>query len=185
MLLRLHAILIYVSANLANMPATMTPHSPREKTSTSDDLADNPYFEDTHTLNHSESRENASRLMDDLELLRAERLASREEKDEAGRPRSRSLHPHRHRPEAPPEDAFDTLTAQPQIPQTKVEGKPTLVTKLFKSLRRFPRAIRYFVYVSVPLTQCGSSHYPPLMDIFPSTSGTRIDGSDSVKRQFR
>lgn len=150
MLLHLHAILICVSANLATTPIAMiTPHSPRAKTSTSDDLADNTlFFEDTHTLHQSESQENASRLMDDLELLRAERLASREEKEEASRPRSRSLHPHRHRPEAQPEDAFDTLTAQPQIPQTKPEGKPTVVTKIFKSLRRFPRAIRYFVYVS-------------------------------------
>lgn len=158
-LLHLHAISIYVSANLAAAPtANMTPHSPREKTSTSDDLADNnPFFEDTHTLNQSESQENASRLMDDLELLRAERLASREEREEATRPRSKSLHPHRHRPEAPPEDAFDTLTAQPQIPQTKPEGKPTVITKLFKSLRRFPRPIRYFVYVSTSRhSQCGS-----------------------------
>lgn len=129
----------------------MTLHSPRGRTSTSEDLVDtNLFYEDTHTLNQSESQENASRLMDDLELLRAERLASREEKEEAGRPRSRSLHPHRHRPEAPPEDAFDTLTAQPQIPQTKPDAPPTILTKLFKSLRRFPRAIRYFVYVRIP-----------------------------------
>lgn len=128
----------------------MTLHSPRGRTSTSEDLIDNNlFYEDTHTLNQSESQENASRLMDDLELLRAERLASREEKEEAGRPRSRSLHPHRHRPEAPPEDAFDTLTAQPQIPQTKPDAPPTVFTKLFKSLRRFPRAIRYFVYVRI------------------------------------
>lgn len=137
----------------------MTLHSPRGRASTSEDLVDNNLFlEDTHTLNQSESQENASRLMDDLELLRAERLASREEKDEASRPRSRSLHPHRHRPEAPPEDAFDTLTAQPQIPQTKPDAPPNVFAKIFKSLRRFPRAIRYFVYVS-----CDASSLKPIL----------------------
>ncbi|KAJ4388690.1 hypothetical protein N0V93_006149 [Gnomoniopsis smithogilvyi] len=121
---------------------------------------------DTHTLNQSESQENASRLMDDLELLRAERLASREEKEEASRPRSRSLHPHRHRPEAPPEDAFDTLTAQPQIPQTKPQVAPNVFAKLFKSLRRFPRAIRYFVY-AIPVAVVLLT--PILLDVYALT----------------
>lgn len=126
----------------------MTPHSPRSKTYSSDGLADsNPFFEDTHTLHQSESQENAHQLMDDLELLRAERVASQESKDEAaGRSRSKSMHRDRHRPAGTPEDVFDTLTAPVQIP-TQAEKKDTVFTKVFKSLRRFPRAIRYFVYV--------------------------------------
>lgn len=115
----------------------------------SQDSAD-PFYEETHTLNgSSESQENATRLMDDLELLRAERIASNQEKDEAGRPRSKSVN-RRHKPEAQPEDAFDALTKAPQIPQTKPAAKPTLVNKLFKEIKRFPRIIRYFVYVSSP-----------------------------------
>lgn len=131
----------------------MPPHlSPRAESSpaASDDLTDitNPFFEDTHTLNQPESQENASQLMDDLELLRAERVASQESKDEAaGRSRSKSMHRDRHRPKGTPEDVFDTLTAQAQIP-SKVEKQDTAFTKVFKILRRFPRAIRYFVYVS-------------------------------------
>lgn len=136
-----HPVLIYVSGLVALLSAVM-PHRDR---SPQDSSAD-PFFEDTYAISHSESQENASRLMDDLELLRAERLASNQEKQEASRPRSKSLN-RRHHPEAPPEDAFDTLTSQPQIPQTKADKKPTLVRKLFNSLKRFPRAVRYFVYV--------------------------------------
>lgn len=95
--------------------------------------------------------------MDDLELLRAERLASREEKEEAAshsHRRSRSVHRNRHKPEGTPEDAFDTLTSQPQIPQTTPTQRPTLVSKLFKKLRRFPRVVRYFVYVRCFVAPC-------------------------------
>lgn len=119
----------------------MAPNS-REST----DSAADAYFEDAHTLNHTESQENASRLMDDLELLRAERMASNDDRE--SRSRSKSVHRNRHNPEPQPEDAFDTLTAQPQIPQTKPDKKPTFVARLFKDLKRFPRIFRYFVYVS-------------------------------------
>lgn len=104
-------------------------------------------YQDHYALARSESQENAHRLMDDLELLRAERVASNQEKQEAARHRSRSAH-RRHHPEAQPDDAFDTLTREPQVPQVKPEKKPTLVGKLFKEIKRFPRVIRYFVYVS-------------------------------------
>lgn len=123
----------------------------------SSDSTTNPFFEDSHTLNHTESQENASRLMDDLELLRAERMASNEERMD--RPRSKSVHRSRHNPEPPPEDAFDTLTAQPQIPQTKPELKPTFVARVFKDIKKFPRVIRYFVYVcTLPEHFCS---FPP------------------------
>lgn len=126
----------------------------------SSDSTTNPFFEDSHTLNHTESQENASRLMDDLELLRAERMASNEERMD--RPRSKSVHRSRHNPEPPPEDAFDTLTAQPQIPQTKPDLKPTVVARIFKDIKKFPRVIRYFVYVCILPDNFGSfSANPP------------------------
>lgn len=124
------------------LPITMAPTSPRRE---SPDSTADPFFEDSHTLNHSESQENATRLMDDLELLRAERMASNDDRD--SRSRSKSLHRSRHNPEPAPEDAFDTLTSQPQIPQTKPDKKPTVVARIFKDLKRFPRVFRYFVYV--------------------------------------
>lgn len=117
-----------------------------------DNSAD-PFQTDAATLSHySDSRENASRLMDDLELLRIERQVSNEEKEkeDASRRRSRSQQHHhadRHKPEAPPEDAFHTLTEPTQLPQISGGPEPTALGKLFKKLRRFPRVVRYFVYV--------------------------------------
>lgn len=94
--------------------------------------------------------------MDDLELLRVERQVSNaeKEKENASRRRSRSQqhhHPDRHNPEAPPEDAFHTLTEPTHLPQISGGPEPTALGKLFKKLRRFPRVVRYFLYVSVLL----------------------------------
>lgn len=119
-----------------------------------DDSAD-PFHTDAATLSHysDTTRENANRLMDDLELLRVERQVSNaeKEKENASRRRSRSQqfhhHPDRHNPEAPPEDAFHTLTEPTQLPQISGGPEPTALGKLFKKLRRFPRVVRYFVYV--------------------------------------
>lgn len=116
-----------------------------------DNSAD-PFQTDAATLSHySDSRENANRLMDDLELLRIERQVSNaeKEKENASRRRSRSQHHHqdRHKPEAAPEDAFHTLTEPTQLPQISGGPEPTALGKLFKKLRRFPRVVRYFVYV--------------------------------------
>lgn len=108
------------------------------------------YSSDTQTLHHADSQENASRLMDDLELLQAERIASNREREEAagGRPRSKSVHQrNRHHPVAEPEDEFHTLT-EPHIPQVAPPPETNPVGKLFKRVRKFPRIIRYFLYVS-------------------------------------
>lgn len=129
----------------------MAPHSPRDRSRTfsPDDLANsNAFHEDAHTLHQTESQDDAHRIMDELEMLRAERVASQEEKDEAAGRRSKSVaHRDRHRPAGTPEDVFDTLTSHPQIPQAQTDTKPNVFAKVFKILRRFPRAIRYFVYV--------------------------------------
>lgn len=117
-----------------------------------DNSAD-PFQTDAATLSHySDSRENANRLMDDLELLRIERQVSNaeKEKENGSRRRSRSQQHHhqdRHNPAAPPEDAFHTLTEPTQLPQISGGPEPTALGKLFKKLRRFPRVVRYFVYV--------------------------------------
>lgn len=153
-----HLVLIYVSGFVALPSAIMAPPPRRERSP--EDTSTDPFYEDTYALSHSESQENASRLMDDLELLRAERLASNQEKEEASRPRSKSVN-RRHHPEPQPEDAFDTLTSQPQIPQTKPDQKPTLVRKLFTSLKRFPRAVRYFVYVRTDILLLPSARPVP------------------------
>lgn len=117
------------------------------------DTSADPFHTDAATLSHySDSRDNANRLMDDLELLRVERQVSNaeKEKENASRRRSRSQQHHhqdRHKPEAPPEDAFHTLTEPAQLPQISGGPEPTALGKLFKKLRRFPRVVRYFVYV--------------------------------------
>lgn len=115
-----------------------------------------PFQTDAATLSHySDTRDNANaRLMDDLELLRVERQVSNaeKEKENASRRRSRSQHHHhqdRHNPEAPPEDAFHTLTEPTHLPQISGGPEPTALGKLFKKLRRFPRVVRYFLYVSL------------------------------------
>ena len=114
---------------------------------------------DGQTLHRSESRDNASRLMDDLELLRIEQQVSNEERLEeaskAGR-RSSSRQRDRHNPHQEPEDAFHTLT-EPlpmTVPPKDEEKHPTFLTKLYKKLRKFPRAVRYILYV-------GSCSEPP------------------------
>lgn len=145
----LRPVSIYVSGFAILLSITMAPASRESPDSTAD-----PFFEDSHTLNHSESQENASRLMDDLELLRAERMASNDDRE--SRSRSKSVHRNRHNPEPPPEDAFHTLTSQPQIPQAKPDKKPTFLAKVFKDLKKFPRIIRYFVYVCTRSPSCWS-----------------------------
>lgn len=89
--------------------------------------------------------------MDDLELLRAERIASNQERDKAsGRSHSKSAH-NRHHPVPEPEDEFHTLT-EPQIPQTTPKHEPNAVGKIFKKVRKFPRIIRYVLYVSTTIS---------------------------------
>lgn len=122
---------------------------PREPSVDSPNADRDPlYNSDAQTLHHTDSEENASRLMDDLELLRAERIASNQSRDEAsGRARSKSAN-RRHHPVPEPEDEFHTLTTAPQIPQAPPVEQPNAVGKLFKRVRKFPRFIRYFLYVS-------------------------------------
>lgn len=93
----------------------------------------------------SSSREAANRLHDDMELLRAERAVSRQEGDDHDPARRRS----RHKSHAEPvEDAFHTpggpAVAAP-VPSTE-----TWLTRLWASLKKFPRVLRYVVYAIPP-----------------------------------
>lgn len=90
-------------------------------------------------LSPEDSREVANRLHDDLELLRAERVVSHQERDSI-RPRSRRSHHER------VEDAFNTATATPSTPVAPTTMKATWLTKLWLRLKKFPRVLRYVVY---------------------------------------
>lgn len=90
--------------------------------------------------------------MDDLELLRIERQVSNEEreKENAGRRSLNYSHADRHHPHAEPEDAFHTLTEPvPLPPVAKPEKKVTFLGRSWKKLRKFPRVVRYLLYVRV------------------------------------
>ena len=89
-------------------------------------------------LSPIESREAASRLVDDLELLRAERIVSNQE-NEARRSKSRNRH------EAEPEDAFNTVSIQVPNMETK-QKKETFLNKVWVKLKDFPRVLRYTLY---------------------------------------
>lgn len=95
-------------------------------------------------LSPADSREAANRLHDDMELLRAERIVSTQD-HESGRARSRNRSHNNERIE----DAFNTTT--PQVPVAAVTPvKATWLTKLWISLKKFPRVLRYVVYAIPP-----------------------------------
>ena len=95
-------------------------------------------------LSPADSREAANRLHDDMELLRAERIVSTQD-HESGRVRSRNRSHNNERIE----DAFNTTT--PQVPVAGVTPvKATWLTKLWISLKKFPRVLRYVVYAIPP-----------------------------------
>jgi len=90
-----------------------------------------------------ESREEANRLYDDLEVLRAERVVSHQHRTEA-RDRSKN----RSRTEQI-EDTFNrAATSSSSVPSTP--PKSTWLTRLWKSVKKFPRVLRYVVYAIPP-----------------------------------
>ncbi|EAQ90533.1 hypothetical protein CHGG_02468 [Chaetomium globosum CBS 148.51] len=98
---------------------------------------------ETAPLSPRDSREAANRLHDDLELLRAERVVSTQERD-SNRPRSKTRS---HREGV--EDAFNTTTA-PTVVAAPVAAKATWLTKLWRWLKKFPRVLRYILYAIPP-----------------------------------
>ncbi|KAL2127226.1 hypothetical protein VTI74DRAFT_11067 [Chaetomium olivicolor] len=87
-----------------------------------------------------DSREIANKLHDDIELLRAERAVSHQEHDTGSRARSKNRS---HTEQV--EDAFNTTTT-PTTPAAVPPLKTTWLTKLWLSLKKFPRVLRYVVY---------------------------------------
>ncbi|RFU81220.1 mechanosensitive ion channel family [Trichoderma arundinaceum] len=85
-------------------------------------------------------RAEANRLNDDLELLRAERMVSNQEHDQASRSRTKNRH---HNPE--PEDAFNQ-THQEAVPEKK-KNKDAALYKLWLFISKFPRFFRYIIYL--------------------------------------
>ncbi|KAF9877029.1 mechanosensitive ion channel family [Colletotrichum karsti] len=91
------------------------------------------------TVSPSGNREEASRLNDDLELLRAERFVSNQEHE------GKSHHGRTHQGE--PEDVFAT-NANPEPPKPPPEKKAgAFAFAIWKWLRKFPRCFRYTVYM--------------------------------------
>jgi small-conductance mechanosensitive channel len=88
-------------------------------------------------------RADASRLDDDLELLRAERLISHQEHEEMERNRSRPAY-QRHNTEL--EDTFNPGVVEDHKP-VKRRDEDAALYKFWAFLRKFPRFIRYLVYL--------------------------------------
>lgn len=97
---------------------------------------------DIHTndpVSPSGQRAEASRLNDDLELLRAERLISNQVQEEMTSRSKNWSH------NAGPEDAFN----QPTVKETAVKqkNKDAALYKFWLFLKKFPRFVRYLVYL--------------------------------------
>ncbi|KAI0914266.1 hypothetical protein F4823DRAFT_558279 [Ustulina deusta] len=100
---------------------------------------------DSHYLSHlspAESQDQASRLVDDLTMLQAERAVSNEQ-NEVHRSRSRAR-----TNESEKEDVFNQPAPVPTIGQPP--ESPTTLKKIYDLIRNLPRVIRYFLY-SLPV----------------------------------
>ncbi|KAI8952217.1 hypothetical protein F4801DRAFT_589080 [Xylaria longipes] len=101
------------------------------------------HVQDTHYLSAAESRDEATRLVDDLTLLQAERAVSQED-CEIGRSHSRARSHN-----STKEDVFNQPAQNPVIdPPPETSNK---LRNAYKLVRNLPRFIRYFLY-SLPVT---------------------------------
>ncbi|KAI2622136.1 hypothetical protein GGS26DRAFT_249181 [Hypomontagnella submonticulosa] len=94
-------------------------------------------------LSETESRDQATRLVDDLTLLQAEQAVSHRESAELRRAhsKSRSHEPIKHDVfNQPPQTATIPLPSEP----------PNKLNKVFRGIKGLPRLVRYFLY-SVPI----------------------------------
>ncbi|KAJ2893005.1 putative mechanosensitive ion channel family protein [Zalerion maritima] len=129
--------------------ASLTPHDPREGRDSDRDrerefdekgtvstLA--PDLELQNSLSpRDSSKEQVSRLNDDLELLRAEQLVSNREHD-LEKQTSR-----RHQRE--PEDTFNPREDEDKV--TQPVDEPNFLNRIWLKLKKFPRFVRYFLYL--------------------------------------
>lgn len=97
-------------------------------------------------MSPGDTREQTHRFHDDLELLRVERLVSREEHQSRAAAHSRISGEHsRHAHHEEPQDAFNTVAHAPVVHH---EVKSTPLTRLWKRLNKFPKALRYVAYAA-------------------------------------
>ncbi len=120
-------------------------------------------------LSPTDSREVANRLNDDLELLRAERVAvASSQEHDSSRPRSRSRSH-----QEPVEDAFNTVSPAPPVVSTP--QKKTWLTKFWVWLKKFPRVLRYILY-AIPAAIV--ILIPTFLDIFAYHGDSKPVGGD-------
>ncbi|KAF4120770.1 mechanosensitive ion channel protein 4/5/6/7/8/9/10 [Geosmithia morbida] len=119
-----------------------------------DTLANDLHRTGSHPHSHnikspSSARADANRLDDDLALLRVEqRIASQEQLDASSATRSKSMRAVRNidRQETSVEDTFNPpIPEPPPAPIHKKSDTPLL--KFFAFLKKFPRFVRYIVYL--------------------------------------
>jgi hypothetical protein len=111
---------------------------------TDDNMAKNKHDPDhlapLPPMSPEDSREAANRLHDDLELLRAERIVSHQERDSIRPKSARRSHQER------VEDAFNTAAPPPIVTAAVVPPKSTWLTKVWLWIKKFPRVLRYILY---------------------------------------
>ncbi|KAL2261394.1 hypothetical protein VTK26DRAFT_2130 [Humicola hyalothermophila] len=126
---------------------------------------------DAAPMSPRDSREAEKRLHDDMELLRVERIVSHQDHESAQVSRKRS-----HNEKV--EDAFNTTTTPaPVTPLSPV--KETWLTKLWISLKKFPRVLRYVVYAIPPGVII---LIPVFLDLFAyDRKGSPVGGRNGVQ----
>jgi small-conductance mechanosensitive channel len=91
----------------------------------------------------SEEREHASRLNDDLELIRAERFVSNQASNAMGRSRSRQ--PPGESAVAAAGDAFNEMV--PEVPAAATKNTDAVLYRFWMWLKKVPRFFRYLLYM--------------------------------------
>lgn len=103
-------------------------------------------FNSQNYMTPQESRAQATRLMDDLAFLEAERKASNQGDDQISRSRSHA------RSEQIKDDAFNPTTEQqPGLPSAIAAEPPNKLNGALLRLKKLPRILRYFLYM-LPVT---------------------------------
>ncbi|KAK2044885.1 mechanosensitive ion channel [Colletotrichum somersetense] len=130
------------SLQTATDPSSVPPQQEKMARIDTENLLSPP--DDAHRpMSPQDSREQASRLNDDLEVLRAERLVSNQE-HELSQQRSRQGRTR----EREPEDVFATNPTAADAAKSPPEKKAgAFAFAIWKWLRKFPRFIRYAVYM--------------------------------------
>ncbi|GKT58333.1 mechanosensitive ion channel family [Colletotrichum tofieldiae] len=130
------------SLQTATDPSSVPPQQEKMTRINTDNLL--PLPTDAHgPLSPQDTREQASRLNDDLELLRAERFVSNQE-HELSQQRSRQGRTR----ELEPEDVFATNPTAAEVTKPPPEKKAgAFAFAIWKWLRKFPRVFRYSVYM--------------------------------------